>query len=329
MSGADPSVEPLLDVRRLRVEFAGRYGPLAVLDDISIEIARGEVLGVVGESGAGKSLVGAAVVGLISPPGYLASGEIRIEGCRIDNLPPRELRRIRGRRIGTIIQDAMSALDPLYTVGKQIEETIRTHLGISRTRARARALELLQEVGMPLAERRIDQYPHQLSGGMRQRAVIAMALAAEPRLVIADEPTTALDCSIQAQVIALLLRICRDHGSAMMLISHDIGLMSGAADRIVVMYAGRIIEAGSAQQVVHRAKHPYTIGLMNSMPRVDRRRDRLEHIDGSMPRPDAIPSGCPFHPRCPKAMGRCAAERPALRPGAETRVACWLHTDAI
>ena len=256
----------LLDVRNLRVEFPTRRGVLTAVDDVSFAIAPGEVLGVVGESGAGKSLTGAAIIGLLEPPGHVAGGQILLDGARIDNLPHDAMRRIRGRRIGAIFQDPLASLDPLYSIGRQLTETIRTHLPMSDAAARSRAIELLQEVGIPAAARRIDHYPHQFSGGMRQRVVIALALAAQPQLIIADEPTTALDVSIQAQIITLLRRLCRDHATAVMLITHDMGVIAETADRVAVMYAGRIVEIGPVADVIRAPRHPYTIGLMGSIP---------------------------------------------------------------
>jgi peptide/nickel transport system ATP-binding protein len=316
--------EPLLVVDRLRVEFPTRRGTLTAVHDVGFEIGRGEVLGVVGESGAGKSITGAAVIGLIDPPGRIAAGEIRLDGRRIDGLPPSEMRRIRGREIGAVFQDPLTSLNPLYTVGRQIVETIRTHLPMSASEATDRAVALLEEVGIPAAARRIDHYPHQFSGGMRQRVVIALALAAKPKLIIADEPTTALDVSIQAQIIQVLKRLCRDHGTAVMLITHDMGVIAETADRVAVMYAGRIVEIGRVADVIHRPRHPYTVGLMGSIPSIGATVERLTQIDGSMPRLDAVPSGCAFHPRCPRAIERCSRERPELEPSGTTRAACWL-----
>ncbi len=318
----------LLEVERLRVEFPTRRGTLVALDDVSFSIAPGEILGVVGESGAGKSLTGAAIIGLLDPPGRIAGGEIRLEGRRIDNLPYEEMRRIRGRRIGAVFQDPLTSLDPLYTIGRQLVETIRTHLPVGNAEARQRAIRLLAETGIPAPEARLDQYPHQFSGGMRQRVVIALALAAEPKLIVADEPTTALDVSIQAQIITLLRRLCRDHGAAVMLVTHDMGVIAEACDRVAVMYAGRVIEIGPVRDVIHTPAHPYTAGLMGSIPAMDEDRERLLQIDGAMPRLTAIPSGCAFNPRCPRVFDRCRVERPELLEAGHTRAACWLHAEA-
>ncbi len=315
---------PLLEVTNLCVEFPTRHGTLTAVHDLSFDIALGEVLGVVGESGAGKSLTGAAVIGLIDPPGRIAGGEIRLAGRRIDDLPYDAMRRIRGREIGAVFQDPLTSLNPLYTIGRQLTETIRTHLPLSAAAARARAIALLEEVGISAAARRIDHYPHQFSGGMRQRVVIALAIAASPKLIIADEPTTALDVSIQAQIIQLIKRLCRDHGTAVMLVTHDMGVIAETADRVAVMYAGRIVEVGPVADVIHRPHHPYTVGLMGSIPSIVAERERLTQIDGAMPRLDAVPAGCAYHPRCARAVERCRRDRPDLLPVGATRAACWV-----
>jgi peptide/nickel transport system ATP-binding protein len=319
----DGAAQPLLVVDGLRIEFPTRRGTLTAVHDISFSILPGEVLGVIGESGAGKSLTGSAVIGLIDPPGRIAGGEIRLAGRRIDNLPYEAMRKVRGREIGAVFQDPLTSLNPLVTVGRQLVETITTHLPVSKAEARRRAVALLDEVGIPAAAQRVDHYPHQFSGGMRQRVVIALALAANPRLIIADEPTTALDVSIQAQIIQLLKRLCRDHGTAVMLVTHDMGVIAETADRVAVMYAGRIVEIGPVAAVIHRPAHPYTVGLMGSIPSIRDERERLMQIDGTMPRLDGIPSGCAFHPRCPHAIERCRRERPVLARVAATEAACW------
>ena len=259
-------MSPLLELRSLSVQFPTRRHVLTALDRVSLTIAPGEILGVVGESGAGKSLMGAAIIGLLEPPGRISSGEVLLEGRRVDRLAPEAMRRIRGRQIGAVFQDPLTTLNPLYTVGRQLAETIQVHLGLSDRDARARALQWLRDVGIPAPEQRIDAFPHQFSGGMRQRVVIALALCAEPQLVIADEPTTALDVSVQAQIIALLRRLAREHGTAVMLVTHDMGVIAETCDRVAVMYAGRIVEVGSVSGVVHRPAHPYTEGLMASIP---------------------------------------------------------------
>ena len=319
----------LLTVDRLRVEFPARRRTLVAVDDVSLSIDAGEVLGVVGESGAGKSVTGAAVIGLVEPPGRIAGGEVRFAGRRIDDLPDDARRRLRGREIGSVFQDPLTSLNPLFTVGQQLVETILAHSDRSAADARRHALRLLGEVGIPAPARRIDAYPHEFSGGMRQRVVIALAICAAPRLIIADEPTTALDVSIQSQIIALLKRLCREHGTAIMLITHDMGVIAETADRVAVMYAGRIVEVGRVRQILGSPNHPYTRGLMASIPRLGGDRARLAQIDGAMPRLHDIPPGCAFHPRCPDASERCRATRPALRPvDGPGAVACLLFDDA-
>ncbi len=326
MAGSsDGMTEPVLAVRHLEVEFLSRRGRLRAIDDVSFDIAKGEVLGVVGESGAGKSVTGLAVIGLIDPPGRMTGGEIHLAGLRIDNLAPEALRRIRGKRIGMIFQDPLTSLNPLYRVGDQLVETIRTHLDLSETSARRRAIELLAEVGIPAPEKRIDGYPHEFSGGMRQRVVIALAICAEPELIIADEPTTALDVSVQAQIIALIKRLGRDHGTAVMLVTHDMGVIAETCDRVAVMYAGRIAEIGPVQAVVRNPLHPYARGLMGAIPTLASDAARLVQIPGAMPRLSAIPQGCSFNPRCASAFERCRIDRPEpLRHGAQA-VACHLY----
>jgi peptide/nickel transport system ATP-binding protein len=319
---------PVLEVKDLKVEFPTRRGTLVGVDGVSFHIDEGEVLGFVGESGAGKSLTGAAVIGLLEPPGRIADGQVILDGERIDQLPYERVRRLRGKKIAMVFQDPLTSLNPLYTVGRQLIETILTHEDLSTGTARDRAVSLLAQVGIPSPAQRIDQYPHQFSGGMRQRVVIALALCANPRVVIADEPTTALDVSIQAQIIKLLKRLCKEHGAAVMLITHDMGVIAETADRVAVMYAGRIVEVGPVRQVIKHAKHPYTHGLMGSIPVVGPDLDRLVQIEGRMPRLTEIPPGCPFHPRCPAAFERCRHERPELMPVEGSQVACWLHAGA-
>ncbi|MGM4917090.1 oligopeptide/dipeptide ABC transporter ATP-binding protein [Tardiphaga sp. 813_E8_N1_3] len=317
---------PVLSVRNLRVEFASRRGALRAIDGVSFDIAKGEVLGVVGESGAGKSVTGLAAIGLIDPPGRIAGGEILLSGLRIDNLPAEEMRRIRGKRIAMIFQDPLTSLNPLYRIGDQLVETIRTHLNMNETQARKRAVDLLAEVGIPAPQKRVDAYPHEFSGGMRQRVVIALAIAAEPELIIADEPTTALDVSVQAQIIALIKRLGRDHGTAVMLVTHDMGVIAETSDRVAVMYSGRIAEIGPVLDVVQNPLHPYAKGLMGAIPTLTGdASQRLVQIPGSMPRLSAIPQGCAFNPRCSFAFDRCRVERPdPIAVGAQ-QVACHLY----
>ena len=314
---------PLLEVRDLCVEFPTRHGTLRALDGVSFDIAAGEILGIVGESGAGKSLTGAAIIGLLEPPGRVCGGQILLEGRRIDDLPTDAMRRLRGKQIGAIFQDPLTSLNPLYTVGRQLIETLRTHLPLSASAARARAVDLLRQTGIPAPEARMAQYPHEFSGGMRQRAVIALALAGEPKLIIADEPTTTLDVAVQAQIIALLRGVTQAHGASVMLITHDMGVIAETCDRVAVMYAGHIVEIGPVSEVIHHPAHPYTAGLMASVPSLVDTRGRLAQIQGSLPNLDEIPSGCAFHPRCPKASPRCSDERPELAIVQRTRAACW------
>jgi peptide/nickel transport system ATP-binding protein len=321
--------EALLAVEDLTVEFATRRGTLAAVRGVSLAIAPGEVLGLVGESGAGKSVTGAAIIGLIDPPGRIASGRVLLGGRRIDDLPPAAMRRVRGREIGAVFQDPLTALNPLYSIGRQITETIRAHLDLTDAQARERALALLADVGLPAPASRFDQYPHQFSGGMRQRVVIALALAAGPRLIIADEPTTALDVSIQAQIIRLLARLAREHRTAVLLITHDMGVIAEIASRVAVMYAGRIVEIGPVDDVIHRPRHPYTAGLMGSIPSLRARRDRLVQIEGAMPRLTALPAGCAFHPRCPRARPNCASLAPDLARLGSNDVACHWPLESV
>jgi len=319
---------PILSVRNLKVEFATRRGILHAIDGVSFDIAKGEVLGVVGESGAGKSVTGLAVIGLIDPPGRIAGGEILLSGLRVDNLPPEEMRKVRGKRIGMIFQDPLTSLNPLYRVGDQIIETIKTHTNLTDQQARKRAIDLLAEVGISAPDKRIDGYPHEFSGGMRQRVVIALALCAEPELIIADEPTTALDVSVQAQIISLIKRLGRDHGTAVMLVTHDMGVIAETCDRVAVMYAGRIAEIGPVQEVIQNPLHPYAKGLMGAIPTLAGEDKRLVQIPGSMPRLSAIPPGCSFNPRCSFAFERCRIDRPEpLRQGTQA-VACHLYDRA-
>lgn len=315
--------EPLLEVKNLVVEIPTRREKLIALDKVSFEIYPGEVLGVVGESGAGKSMVGNSVIGLLGAPAYVAGGEILLNGDRIDNLKESEKEKIRGASIGAIFQDPLTSLNPLFTIGDQMIETIRVHSDLSEQQARDKAISLLAQTGVPAPERRIDNYPHQFSGGMRQRVVIALALSADPKLIIADEPTTALDVSVQAQIIELLKKLCTGNGTAVMLVTHDMGVIAETADRVAVMYAGTLVEIGPVEEIVRQARHPYTIGLMSAIPRIGDQRDTLQQIPGSMPGLSEVPKGCPFHPRCPIADEKCVRERPDLVGKANHLCACW------
>ncbi|MGE0769506.1 MAG: dipeptide ABC transporter ATP-binding protein [Hyphomicrobiaceae bacterium] len=314
---------PLLQVENLRVEFPTRRGTLVAVHDVSFSIEPGRILGIVGESGAGKSLTGSAIIRLLEPPGRIAGGRVLLDGQRIDDLPPAKMRTVRGRQIGAIFQDPLTSLDPLQTIGSQLVETIDVHLDIDKSASRTRALGLLDDVGIPAPDVRFGQYPHQFSGGMRQRVVTALALAARPRLIVADEPTTALDVSIQAQIMALLKRLCVEHGVAVILITHDIGVIAEIADEVAVMYAGRLVEIGPVRQVIDNPQHPYTAGLMASVPRLEQRQARLNQIAGSMPRLDAMPAGCAYHPRCELVIDRCRVEPPPLALHDGRLSACW------
>lgn len=312
---------PVLSIRDLSVEIPTRHGIVRPVDGVSYNIGAGEILGIVGESGAGKSMAGNAVIGLLTPPAHISSGEIWLNGKRIDQLKGDAMRRLRGKEIGMVFQDPLTSLNPLLRIGDQLTETMLTHLPISRSEAEKRAVAALEEVGIPGASERVNSYPHEFSGGMRQRVVIALALCAEPSLIIADEPTTALDVSVQAQIIALLRRLCRDRGTAVMLITHDMGVIAEATDRVAVMYAGRLAELGSVRDVLTHPQHPYTHGLMASTPLASQGKSRLHQIPGAMPRLDAVPEGCAFNPRCPYATDKCR-QPPAPRV-TDGQAACW------
>ncbi len=316
----------LLDVSDLRITFPTSAGTSRPVDGVNFSMARGELLALVGESGCGKSLTALALLRLVPAPGTIAAGSaLRLDGTDLLALEGEALRAIRGRRIAMIFQDPMTSLNPVFTVADQISESLRAHRRMSGADARARALELLQEVGIPDPEARLDQYPHQLSGGMRQRVMIAIALASEPELLIADEPTTALDVTVQAQILEVLDRLRQKRGMAVLLITHDLGIVAGRADRVAVMYAGRIVEEAPTAELFARPSHPYTRGLLASVPRLTGPVARLTPITGTVPAPTAWPLGCRFHPRCPEAMARCATDDPPpLAAGDDHRTRCWL-----
>jgi oligopeptide/dipeptide ABC transporter ATP-binding protein len=315
----------LLDVKDLETVFSIEGGSFHAVDHVSFSIERGRTLGIVGESGCGKSVTSLSIMGLVpSPPGRIAGGEILFEGEDLRQKSPSELRDIRGNGIAMIFQEPMTSLNPVYTVGYQIAEGLIRHRGLGQAAARKRAIDLLRRVRIPAPESRVDDYPHQMSGGMRQRVMIAMALACEPRLLIADEPTTALDVTIQAQILALMRTLRDETGTAILLITHDLGVIAELADEVAVMYAGRIVEQAPVKTLFADPQHPYTLGLLGSLPRLDAEQDRLTAIEGSVPEPLRMPQGCRFSPRCPLADSRCRAEMPPLRelaPG--HRVACW------
>jgi peptide/nickel transport system ATP-binding protein len=322
----DASANLLLELRNLSVSFRTEDGVVRAVDDLSLTVSAGEVLGIVGESGSGKTVSMLAVMRLIRDPNAIVQGEVIYRGRDLMRLPKNEMRSVRGREIAMIFQDPMTALTPVYTVGWQIEEQIHAHERVSRTQARARTIDLLDEVGIPNPERRVDEYPHQFSGGMRQRVMIAMALSCNPPLLIADEPTTALDVTIQAQILELMKRLQRDHGSAIVLITHDMGVVADLAERVAVMYAGRVVEEALKPRLFRDPQHPYTWGLLGSMPHIDGpRRRRLVAIPGAPPSPLEPAEGCRFEPRCPHRFDRCAT-RPELleRVAVGHRDACHL-----
>ncbi len=316
----------LLDVRNLTVRFYTQDGVVHAVNGISYQIHEGETVAIVGESGCGKSVGVMSLIRLIpQPPGRITDGEVWFEGKNLLALPEEELRHIRGNRIAMIFQDPMTSLNPVLTVGFQIMEALQLHLGLNRTEARQRAIELLKMVGIPDAARRIDDYPHQFSGGMRQRVMIAMGLACNPKLLIADEPTTALDVTIEAQIIDLVKRLRNEMGMAVIWITHDLAVVAGLAHRVMVMYAGYIVEKAPVRDIYYDPRHPYTLGLLNSIPRVDKVGRRLEPIEGLPPDLLALPKGCPFAPRCRFRIERCLEEKPPLEPVAPGHeVACWV-----
>jgi oligopeptide transport system ATP-binding protein len=308
------SSAPLLSVRDLHVEFSTSAGVVKAVDGVSFDVAKGESVAILGESGSGKSVTAQAIMGLVAKPaGYVTGGQIIWSGVDVLTQPPSYVRRLRGQQIAMVFQDPLSSLNPVFRVGYQIGEMFRRHRDASRREARTAAIDLMRRVGIPDAPKRASDYPHQFSGGMRQRVMIAIALALDPALLIADEPTTALDVTVQAQIMELLSGLREERGMALILISHDLGVVADAADRVSVMYAGRTVEAGDLREVYDHHAHPYTRGLMASVPRLDQKGDQLTPISGSPPDLLALPSGCSFHPRCYRATDRCVAEDPPLR----------------
>ena len=316
----------LLEIRDLHVSFETRDGTVHAVDGVSLVADRGRTLGVVGESGSGKSVTALTVMGLTRLPNATITGEVLLDGVDLLAMPADDLRRVRGKRVAMIFQDPLSSLHPLYKIGWQIIEAIQAHERISEKAARARALEALREVGIPNAADRLESYPHELSGGMRQRVMIAMALVLDPEILIADEPTTALDVTVQAQILDLVRALQAEHGTAVVLITHDLGVIAETADDVAVMYAGRVAELGPLTGVIDHPEHPYTWGLLQSLPSAEASRsDPLLPIEGSPPSLISVPSGCPFHPRCPYAMEVCPREEPPLEPTAPGHtVACHL-----
>ena len=326
----DTTRDLLLDVQGLKTHFFSDEGVAPAVDGVDFHVRRGETLGVVGESGCGKSVTALSILRLIpDPPGKIVGGRILFESRNLLDLSPEEMRRVRGNRISMIFQEPMTSLNPVYTIGGQISEALILHQHLSTRQALARATEMLKLVGIPAPERRVNEYPHQLSGGMRQRAMIAMALSCNPALLIADEPTTALDVTIQAQILDLMGDLKTALNTAIILITHDLGVIAETAARVVVMYAGKVVEEASAVGIFETPLHPYTAGLLASIPRIDQRqarRGRLQEIKGVVPMPSQLPVGCAFHPRCPQVMDACSRQAPELKRAADGhRVRCWLH----
>ena len=320
---------PLLSVENLRTHFQTPNGPVRAVDGVSFELHSGETLGIVGESGCGKTVACLSILGLVDEPGRIEPGSsIRLRDNELTQASNEEMRTVRGNEISMIFQEPMTSLNPVWTVGNQIAEAVRIHRRTKSGAARARAIEMLGLVGIPDPDRRVDDYPHELSGGMRQRVMIAMALACDPSLLIADEPTTALDVTIQAEILDLLADLKERLGMAMIFVSHDLGVVSEIADRVIVMYGGQVVESGRAGDIFDRPHHPYTEGLLRSIPRVTERIPRLAVIPGSVPSPVAWPSGCRFHTRCPYRWARCGSELPPLHErGGERTSRCWLEDE--
>ena len=314
----------LLEVNNLDVRFAMRGGEVRALRDVSFTLERGERLGIVGESGAGKSVAAFTILNLIAKPGYIAGGEITFDGEVLNTLKPKAMQSIRGNRISMIFQDPMMTLNPVLTIGEQMIECLKAHRRISRKDARAIALHKLNQVFIPSPEKRLDQYPHELSGGMRQRIIIAIALLLDPDIIVADEPTTALDVTIQAEIMELLLLLCEKHNVGLILITHDLGVVSQVTQRTLVMYAGRVIEQGPTREIINDAQHPYTQGLINALPQMATPGSRLNQIRGSMPTLTKIPAGCAFNPRCDFAANICLEKVPAFAHSGNCKVACHM-----
>ena len=322
---------PLLELDNVQVEFSTRDGVARVLDGINFSLKHGETLGIVGESGCGKSMTALTIMGLVpSPPGRIAGGRVLLDGVDLLSAGEKRMREVRGNDISMVFQEPMTSLNPVYTVGEQIGETVRLHQGLSRRDATARAVEMLRSVGIPAPERRVKEYPYQLSGGMRQRVMIAMGLACSPRVLIADEPTTALDVTVQAQIFDLLQDLQSDHGTAIVLITHDMGAIAEMSDRVIVMYAGRVVEQGLVETILTEPLHPYTRGLITCVPHLEENpsinREPLMEIPGVVPPLTALGSGCAFAPRCAHATAHCRSAAPTLKEQSERHdVACWLY----
>lgn len=319
---------PVLKIQNLRTSFQTDQGPVPVVKDVSFSIGSGEVVGIVGESGCGKSVTSLSIMRLIPERNGVVSGEVLFNGQNLNRLSERQMRSIRGNEIAMIFQEPMTSLNPVFTIGEQLREAVLIHQKIGKRSADALAVSMLKEVGLPRADQIMKEYPHQLSGGMRQRVMIAMAMICSPNLLIADEPTTALDVTIQAQILELMKSFNRKTGTAIMLITHDLGVVAEMCERVIVMYAGKIVEEGDVQSVFRTPKHPYTVGLLKSVPDIRIKKDRLYSIQGNVPKPGSIQAGCEFAPRCPHAMSRCIEESPNLvDTGAGQKVSCWLFQE--
>ena len=318
--------EALLKISNLKTQFFTGEGIVRAVDGVDLTLSQGETLGVVGESGSGKSVTAYSVLNLIAYPGRVVAGEVFFRGENLLEKRPEEMKEIQGNKISMIFQEPMTSLNPVFTIGRQVMEPLIYHKKYSSADARREAVNLLKLVGIPSAETRIDEYPHQLSGGMRQRVMIAMALSCRPELLFADEPTTALVVTIQAQILALMKRLQKEFGMAILLITHNLGVVAQMVNRVVVMYAGQVVETGGVERIFDRPGHPYTVGLLGSIPKLNEQRDRLQVIEGTVPSPSQMPEGCRFHPRCSRVMEICRQKEPVLvesEPGHEVR--CWLY----
>lgn len=320
--------QTLLEVKDLQTHFFTDSGTVASVNGVSFSVGKGETVGIVGESGCGKSVTSLSLLQLVSEPGKIVGGEILFDGKNLLKYSKREMRQLRGNKISMIFQEPLTSLNPVFTVGSQISEAIRLHQNVDKTEAKKKAIEMLKKVGIPRAEKHYFSFPHLLSGGMRQRVMIAMALSCNPQLLIADEPTTALDVTIQAQILKLMKKLSEEYGTSIIMITHDLGVVAEMVDRVIVMYAGQIVEQDNVFNIFKNPKHPYTKGLLNSTPKIHQLKDQLESIEGNVPIPSELPVGCKFHPRCPYAMDICRNQEPSLvqaKDGSEVR--CWLHSD--
>lgn len=320
--------KPLLDVQNLKTYFHTEDGVVPAVDGVSFQVNKGDTVAIVGESGCGKSVTAYSIMGLLAPPGKFEQGKILFEGKDLIKASKREMRRLRGNEMSMIFQEPLTSLNPVFTVGNQISESIIWHQNVSKAEAKQKSIEMLKKVGIPRAEKIYSSYPHSLSGGMRQRVMIAMALSCNPKLLIADEPTTALDVTIQAQILHLMKELSHEYETAIIIITHDLGVVAELVDRVIVMYAGQVVEEADVFTLFKEPKHPYTQGLLNSTPRIHELKDQLDSIEGAVPLPSEMPNGCRFHPRCPHAMKKCVELEPLLEeiePG--NKVRCWLYGD--